>query len=166
MAYIRSTGFDVKLKVVGFTPPNTLIDNDVEVIPYIDKNTVEGMELFTKVMTDSDFFLLPTWAECMGIAFCEASAYGLISVTRNTGGVSEVVKDGINGFALDYNSVPKDFGDLIIKVYNDNDLYYSIIKSSREFFERKLNWDVWGLEINKVINRLALSTKRIKRHIS
>jgi len=153
MDYIRAAGLAVKLKVVGFTPPPSLIDKDVEVISYIDKNTSEGMELFTRIMTETDFFLLPTWAECMGIAFCEASSYGLISITRDTGGVSEIVKNGINGFVLPYDSTPKDFGDKIIKVYNDNDLYYSMIVSSREYFEERLNWEVWGKEMKKVFDK-------------
>jgi len=159
MDYIRASGLDVKLTVVGFTPPLALMDTDVEVISYIDKNTKEGMELFTKVMTETDFFILPTWAECLGIVFCEASSYGLISITRNTGGVSEVVKDGVNGFVLDYNSTPKDFGDKIIKVYNDNELYYSMIVSSREYFEERLNWEVWGAEMKKVFDKLYVLKK-------
>jgi glycosyltransferase involved in cell wall biosynthesis len=152
MDYIRSRNIKVKLTVTGCNPPEDLIDKDVEIISYIDKNTEQGRQLFDRIMLNSDFYLLPTRAECMGIAFCEAAAYGLPVITRNTGGVTEVVKDGINGYALDFDAGHREYGEKIISLFNSDRLYDRMIKTSRDYFEQKLNWDVWGYEMRSILD--------------
>jgi glycosyltransferase involved in cell wall biosynthesis len=152
MEYIRSRGVPVKLFAVGFNPPPQYTDKDLEIIDYIDKNTIEGMARFNCLMLNTDFFLLPTRAECMGIAFCESAAYGLPVITTDTGGVTEVVKDGVNGFALPYYSDHTDFGEKIINIFNSDNDYYNLIKTSRKYYEERLNWDVWGEGMKKILD--------------
>jgi glycosyltransferase involved in cell wall biosynthesis len=156
MDYIRSRNIKVKLTVTGCNPADEFIDKDVEIIKYIDKNTESGRQLFNKIMFGSDFYLLPTRAECMGIAFCEAAAYGLPVITRNTGGVTEVVKDGINGYALDFDAGHVEYGEKIINLFTSDRLYYQMIKSSRDYFEQKLNWNTWGLDIRRILDGFYL----------
>ncbi|MFW5700079.1 MAG: glycosyltransferase family 4 protein [Cyclobacteriaceae bacterium] len=152
MDYIRSKGIPVKLVAIGCSPPADLIDDDVKVISYLDKNTSEGRAQFDEIMLNSSFYLLPTRAECMGIAFCESSAYGLPVITRDTGGVTEVVKNGINGYALDFESDYKEFGDKIISIFESDEEYYNLVKSSRNYFEERLNWDAWGEKIKIIMD--------------
>ncbi len=154
MTYIRSKGIAVKLVAIGCSPPEEFIDEDVELIHYVDKNTKEGIEHFDKIMLNSDFMLLPTRAECVAIAFNESSAYGLPVITRDTGGVTEVVKDGINGYALRYESDFIAYGDMIIDIFNSDEKYYSLIKSSRKYYESRLNWDIWGESMKKIFDDL------------
>lgn len=152
MKYIRSQGMPVKLTVAGSNPPEEFIDKDVEVINYIDKNRKEGKERFDEIMINSDFFLLPVRAECVAVAFCEAAAYGLPVITRDTGGIKEVVVDGITGFTLDYKAGPEDFGKKIIELYKMDEEYYELSRSSRNFFEERLNWDAWGKDFKNSID--------------
>ena len=51
-------------------------------------------------MSSSDILLLPTQAECAGIVFVEASAYSMPIFTHDTGGISNYVINGINGYRL------------------------------------------------------------------
>ena len=163
MAFIRSKGISVKMVVIGCNPPNELLDNDVEVIPFINKNTKKGMIEFDRVMLNSDFFLLPTKAECVAIAFNEASAYGLPVITTDTGGVTEVVKNGINGFAFKPNSLPKDLGEKIIEIFSSDEKYYSLVLSSREYYEDRLNWDKWGEQMAIILRKFS-SPKNTNGH--
>ncbi|MGF1585953.1 MAG: glycosyltransferase family 4 protein [Bacteroidales bacterium] len=159
MQYIRSVGLPVKLIAVGFTPPPEYIDKDLEIIDYIDKNTTEGMERFHSLMLNSDFYLQPTRAECMGIAFCEAASFGLPVITTDTGGVTEVVKDGVNGFALPYQSDHTEYGDKIISIFKSDKDYYNLIKSSRDYYEKRLNWEVWGEGVKKILDNYNTNQK-------
>jgi glycosyltransferase involved in cell wall biosynthesis len=153
MQYIRSRGFSVKLTSIGMHLGESYKnDPDLHHIQYVDKNTKEGLQLFDQVFMNADFYLLPTRAECMGIAFCESSAYGLPAITRDTGGVSEVVKNGINGYALEKNATAKDFGEKIIEIFQSEQHYYELIKSSRKYFEERLNWDIWGQNMKKILD--------------
>ncbi len=153
MVEIRSQGIPVKLLVAGGKPPAGFEDEDVEMIPFINKNTMEGQKLFNSLMFRADFFFLPTRAESMGIAFCEASAFGLPVITTDTGGVTEIVRNGINGYALPYHASHVDYAQKIIDLYNDNKQYSELVESSRNYFEKRLNWDVWALSVKQILDK-------------
>jgi glycosyltransferase involved in cell wall biosynthesis len=161
MNYIRKKGIPVKLVVAGFCPPALLTNENVEVINYINKNTEKGMETFQKIMLESDFYILPTRAECLPITFCETGSYGLITITTNTGGVTEVIKDGHNGYALDYNDDHKKYGEKIIEIYNSDDVYYKMVESSRKEFDERLNWDIWGQKIKQILDNYFANKYKI-----
>ncbi|MFW5803660.1 MAG: glycosyltransferase family 4 protein [bacterium] len=153
MKHIKSKKQKVGLTVVGFNPPAQFIDENVKVLKYVNKNTKEGIDLFDNIMYESNFLLLPTRAECVAIAFNEAAAYGLPVITRNTGGITEVIKDGINGYALPENSTHQDFADKILEIYNSKEHYKDLIKSSRAYYEKRLNWDHWGRSLKKLLDQ-------------
>jgi glycosyltransferase involved in cell wall biosynthesis len=153
MKYLRSKGVDARLIAIGVEPPDEFIDEHVELIGYINKNTREGMELFGTEMLKADFYLLPTRAECVAITFCEASAYGLPIITRDTGGVTEVVKNGINGFAMRYDAGPEEYGATILSILSSENDYQNLVKSTRKYFDERLNWDVWGKNVKKILDK-------------
>lgn len=154
MLELKRMGIDAKLSVCGVAPPKQFKHNDQTIIPFLNKNIEEDRLTLENLYYDSDFFILPTRAECAGIVFCEASAFGLPIITTNTGGVRSYVQDGVNGYCLPINAEPKDYAELIAQFYKQESLYIDIVKSSRDLFENKLNWDVWGQTVKENINRI------------
>ncbi len=153
MKIIRKQGVPVKLTVAGRLPLENTTDDDVEIISFINKNTSQGRAKFNELFLNADFFILPTRAESMGIALCEASAFGLPLIASDTGGVTEIVKDGINGFSLHADSRPADYARKILSVYNDPAKYNDMAEASRNYFEEKLNWDVWALSLKQILDK-------------
>jgi hypothetical protein len=47
-----------------------------------------------------------------------------------------------------------EYADLIARVYHDNQLYANLITASRTEFEQRLNWDAWGISVNKLIREM------------
>lgn len=92
-------------------------------------------------------------AECAGIAFAEASAYGLPIFTYNTGGISNYVIDGVNGYALPVNSTELDFYRKIEYCLKTGILKELSVKGP-SLYRNRLNWNHWGGEVYHLIRSL------------
>lgn len=44
--------------------------------------------------------------------------------------------------------------NLIAEIYQDDERYAQLVKSSRAAFETRLNWDAWALSMQKIIAEL------------
>lgn len=51
-----------------------------------------------KLLESSDIFFLPSYTEAMPMSILEAMGYGLPIIASDTGGIPQLVKEGINGF--------------------------------------------------------------------
>jgi glycosyltransferase involved in cell wall biosynthesis len=54
-----------------------------------------------RLYAESDLFVLPTLADCFGVALIEAMATGLPVVATPVGGVPDIVEDGQQGFLIE-----------------------------------------------------------------
>ncbi len=137
-------GVDARLVVCGCTPPSAFNHDRMRVIPFLNKNDPEQRRALSRLFLDANFFLFPTLAETVAIVLCEASAHGLPSIARNTGGLASVVTEGVNGCLLPESATGKQFAQKIMEVLADGDLYSDLVKGSRRMYEERLNWDAWG----------------------
>ncbi len=158
LAELKKNGMAAHLTIIGCTPPGYIEGKndypDITVIPFINKhNTQESKQLYD-IIRNSDFLLLPTRAECAGVVFCEASAFGIPSISTDTGGVSTYVENGVNGFTLPLNAGAMAYAEKIQTLFNDDIAYYTLAASSRKKFEEELNWDAWGKTFNRVAQQL------------
>lgn len=136
---LNEQGVRTRLRVVGCRPQEPLPDF-VEVIGHVNKRTPEGRQRFEDLCRDADFFILPTLAEAAGIVFCEACAYGLPSITFDTGGVSDYVRHEVTGFCFPAGTVPGDFANAILKTLKDPSRYEALAANAFHEYETRLNW--------------------------
>jgi glycosyltransferase involved in cell wall biosynthesis len=136
---LNNQGVRTRLRVAGCSPPQPLPDF-VEVIGHISKRTPEGRQRFEGLCRDADFFILPTRAEAAGIVFCEASAFGLPSITFDTGGVSDYVRHGVSGFCFPLGSSPEVFANAILETLRDETRYEKLAANAFHEYETRLNW--------------------------
>ncbi|HRE57068.1 MAG TPA: glycosyltransferase family 4 protein [Candidatus Kapabacteria bacterium] len=139
-----SMNIPAELIVCGCVPPSQCIHPAMKVIPFLDKNNVHQRTSLHELLTSSSFLLLPTRAEAYGIVFCEASAFGLPSISTNVGGVSGVVREGKNGHLLPPDADAIDYAKLIAEIWEDQQRYCALSLSSRKEYEQRLNWKVWA----------------------
>jgi len=104
------------------------------------------------------FLLLPTRADCSLLVACESNAYGVPAITTDTGGVSFVVRDGVNGYCLPYDAPGQAYAEKIAELFGDKERYHALVQSSRQRFEETLNWDRWAegfwkMYEEKILNR-------------
>jgi glycosyltransferase involved in cell wall biosynthesis len=148
---LQELGVDAELTVCGCTPPADYLPNRVTVIPHLDKRCESDRRRLDEILSVADFLLLPTRAECFGIVFCEASAYGLPVITTDTGGVSGAVIEGVNGHRLPLEATSADYARLIYDLYSDGVAYSALVRGSREMYDRRLNWAAWGSSVHEMI---------------
>jgi len=152
MLRLLSHSIDTTLTVCGCVPPAEFNHKNLRIIPYLNKNNTTEKKILAELYLSSSFFFLPTRQEAYGIVFCEAGVYGLPTITTNTGGVTEIIHDSANGYALDISSDANDYAAIIEKVWKNKEEYQKLTISSRKLFDEKFNWDAWGIRASKVIS--------------
>lgn len=130
----RSRPRDVELHIVTHehVPP---VDG-VSVHHDMTANSARLIELYQ----NCDVFVLPTRAECFGIATVEAMASGLPVVVGDVGATSEIVDHGGNGYLVRPGDIDE-FGDAISKILDDDALRQRMAERSRAIAEAKFSLD-------------------------
>ncbi|MDQ6762319.1 MAG: glycosyltransferase family 4 protein [Bacteroidota bacterium] len=150
---LYKTNKDISLIVCGCIPPPEYIHPCMQVIPFLNKNETKDFEKFIQILSSSHFLLLPTRADCTPVVNCESGAYGIPVITTNVGGVSDAVKDGINGYCLPLKANGADYASLITKIFSDKEKYHALIESSRKRFDDELNWDKFAENLQKALQK-------------
>ena len=92
------------------------------------------------LFTQAHFVFVPSRAECYGMTFAEANAYGVPAISTDTGGICGVVKDGYNGHLLPLDADGPAYADLIASVFANASHYDRLCAQSFEAFARHYNW--------------------------
>lgn len=149
---LHDKGFPVELHLVG------LRNVPVELPPYVvnhgfvSKMDDGGMEKIAGFYKKSHFLFVPSIGEAYGLVFCEASAYGLPSISHGIGGISTIVKDGENGKLFPMGTSPGVFAKYIEDAFSDEASYKVLSAKAYARFEKLLNWRVAGARLVGEIN--------------
>jgi glycosyltransferase involved in cell wall biosynthesis len=156
--WLNNHGVSSTLHIVGIKkmPEECKKLNHYKYYGFLDKNNPSEYAKLVELLHKCHILLLPTMAECVGIAFVEASANGLPSFTYDTGGISDYVKNGKNGYLLPLGSSGCDFGKKIKECVMRGELPRMAELSKIEYSQR-LNWNMWKEKIYMVIRSLIES---------
>ena len=152
---LEELGIQAELIVCGCVPPKKFVHKQMKVIPFLNKNDPQQHEELNKLFLHADFLFVPTRGECYGLVFCEANAFGLPVIATNTGGVSEIVRDGENGYLLPPDAGGSAYAEVIARIYRDDQRYAEMVRASRAAFEERLNWEAWGITTKKILAELV-----------
>ena len=141
---------NVKLTILGCEPPIEISNSRIQVIPFLNKNLPEEEERFLNIFKDAHLFFLPTRADCTPIVICEANAFGIPVITTATGGVTSLVKDGENGYALSIDAGPEEYAAIIQELLDEPKKLKEMSEKARGKFEKELNWDNWAAEMKGI----------------
>lgn len=144
-----------------------------EINDYFDMNTLpKNLILFPKQKNVHWFYQrahlvvnlsIPNqWVETFGMTLLEALNYGIPIITPIVGGPKEVVREGINGFAIDSNNIPA----LVQKIElleQDTALYHQL---SNNAYQSAVDFDIaqFHNKIKEIIGH-GVKTPRFKKSI-
>jgi glycosyltransferase involved in cell wall biosynthesis len=148
---LERLGIPANLTIVGCTPPSQIRHPNLRVFPFLNKNDEGERAQLNSLYSEADFFILPTRAECFSIALCEANAFGIPVLSTRTGGLPDLVREGVNGFLFPLEARGDQYAARVRDAYSDLDHYQSLRVSSREQFETRLNWDAWGKRMSDIL---------------
>lgn len=148
---LLNKGYNITLTICGCVPPDQTTNPRIKIIPFLNKNNPEEYDDFLKLLYQTHLLFVPTRADCTPIVFCEASAYSIPVITTNTGGVSSIIENNINGFALPFESKPIEYADQIEVLLNDRIKLKELSMLSRQKFNEELNWNSWGKKMREIL---------------
>ncbi|MEM9882281.1 MAG: glycosyltransferase family 4 protein [Planctomycetota bacterium] len=153
LTHLRETGVDAVLHIVGTAPPRALPEG-VVYEGFFDKAKAAGRAAFDDLLSRCHLFVLPTRAECFGVALVEASAYGLPPVSTDTGGIPAIVEPGVTGELLPLEAGPAAWAERIAALWADRPRYRAMSLAARKKYETRLNWTVWARDILRIADAL------------
>ncbi|MFL5742639.1 MAG: glycosyltransferase family 4 protein [Flavisolibacter sp.] len=163
LVHLHEMGIKAKLIICGCVPPDGISHPFMEVIPFLNKNNKQDHDRFIELLSTSHFLILPTRADCSLIVACESNAYGMPAIATSTGGVPDVVKDGVNGYCLPYEARGSSYAELIAEIFHDKQRYHQLIASSRKRFEEELTWDHWAERFREMYEKIVLKQPALSR---
>ncbi|MGA2205513.1 MAG: glycosyltransferase family 4 protein [Terracidiphilus sp.] len=143
---LNRRGMPTTLTIAGCTPPSGMaLPECVKIIGFVDKRTPAGMDRVKDLFVNSHFLILPSRAECYGIVFAEANAFGVPILASNVGGIPTVINEGKNGFMVpiqDQRAEVEEYCELVLRAMSTPDIYRRLGNSALEEYKTRLNWTV------------------------
>lgn len=168
-------GFDIALEVVdrlnqaGIETILTvcgLLGKSTSTICYAGKLHLDNPDermAYTTFLSDAHLLLHPALFDPAPRVTAEAAAFGTPTITNNTGGLGTSVLDGVSGIVLPKGSPPEAYVQAIIDLVNDPERYQRLCQTTRERYEKELNWDVAGKRLVTILEEAAREHKN--KHI-
>lgn len=139
---LNNIGLKIELTIVGCIPPfkSEELPEFVKVIGFINKALPEGIEKINQLFAESHFLILPTLADCTPQVFAEANSFGVPVISTDVGGITTLIKDGLNGKIFNLNAYVSEYSDYIINLMTNYSDYENLAYSSFEEYRLRLNW--------------------------
>jgi len=153
---LHERGMRVTLHLCGLKQVPVELPSYVVNHGFLRKSEKNEFEQLLILYRTSHFLFVPSLAEAYGLVFCEASAYGLPSISHRLGGLTTIVEDDINGKLFEIGTPPEVFADYIENEFADNEKYIKLSQKSRLRFEELLNWDVAGKSMSALMEGVKI----------
>ena len=144
---LNKRGIKATLTICGIKDsslPSKLRDIEyIDNIGFLNKNNKFDLRRYLNIWEKTDIFILPTRAECSAIVLNEANAFGVPTLTSETGGLSDYVISGKNGELLSLQARGSDYADIIEKWLKNKKLE-TLSLNARNLYTHKNSWNAWS----------------------
>ncbi len=152
---LRAAGVpNVTLHIVGCTPHIATADRGlVRQHGFLNLRTPEEASRLKGLFLNSHFLVVPTRAECFGVVFAEAQAFGLPPVSRAVQALPSIVADGVTGILEPPDAPAAPYTRRLLALIHDKDRYGTMARAARQRFERELTWERFAARVVETIEK-------------
>ncbi|MGI8170482.1 glycosyltransferase family 4 protein [Enterococcus lactis] len=126
----------------------------------IENVTIEDwLDDYEGLLQETAIHLLPSYNEGLPLSVLETMSYGIPNIASNIGGLSEVIKDGVNGFLVEPGDI-EGMEKLIKSLLNDDVLRNSISGKSSQTIAQNFSLHVYFERWLHIYKQLAERTFR------
>ena len=97
-----------------------------------------------------DLIVLPSDQETFGLVLIEAMAAGVAIMGSNTGGVPEIIEDGVNGYTFSPENIEEMSAKMQL-ILSDTNLRKSMIQKGLEKYQQLFRDDQHFLKLEKIL---------------
>lgn len=144
-----------ELHVVGCNPRAARGRKGVIVHGLLAKENPDENARLKALFAQSDFFVMLSRQEAYGLVYCEAAAFGLPAIASDTGGIPDIVRDGVSGLIFDNAIDPGDIAAGMFRLWQDRERYLDMRKGARAEYETRLSWNAWGRTLRAALEPAA-----------
>lgn len=128
------------LHVVGAPPPPTLMRDYVRAHGWIDTSSAAGAAAFSRILSTADLYLLLSSADLTPNSICEAFAHRVPVMAFATGGIPEMVSDGLTGWLLPPGASAAAVADRLVAALHNRPARDACAAAAHHAFESTWNW--------------------------
>jgi glycosyltransferase involved in cell wall biosynthesis len=162
--YLNQQGFPTELHVVGCDPPAELKTAPWLISHgFLRKDRPAELAKLNELISSAHFLILPARAECFGIVFAEASAFGVPSLATDVCGIPNAVRNGRNGQLFPVTAEPRDYAEFLRSSLQDWPGYCELAANARAEFRQRLDWKVIGESVRKLLRDMVAATANSAR---
>ncbi len=152
---LNQSGLKTELTVVGCQPPiKEPVPPYINQLGFISKADPQGLERIRQLIAETHLLIVPSYAECYGIVFCEANSLGIPCISTKVGGIPTVVKEDVNGKLFNSRADISLYCDYISDLFHNYSNYKRLALSSFNEYQSRLNWEVAGKSVRQLLENL------------
>ncbi len=149
---LRRQGLEAVLHIAGCCPELSAEDQAITRLHgFLNKNEPADAAKIEALFAAAHFFLLPTRAECFGVVFAEASAFGVPSLAADVGGVGSAVANGVSGCLFPFDASADSYAEFVLTTMSGMERYRALAHSARKHYEERLNWQAAGRRVRDLL---------------
>ena len=127
----REAGREVIAHVVGVAAEEVPIDSFILVYGELDKRLAGHRATLRHLFSICHVFFTPSRAEAYGMAFCEASAWAMPSLTTAVGGIPSIIENGLTGWTLPPEADATAYAEKLLEMTSSADEYRAMAWRAR-----------------------------------
>ena len=152
---LNEQGLPAVLTVCGIDQKPQGVPEFVQFVGPYQKSDPQQLKQYVNWYQWAHLLIHPARFEPAGIVPSEAAAFGVPTLTNDTGGLATTVEHNVSGIVLPKASSASRYANEIMDLYRDPQRYARLRRTTRERYDRELNWNASGAMLADILRKAA-----------